>query len=292
MKRLIRILSMLLCLHAMISSAFAAGVNTLTWVEDGVWYEKSTQMFVYRTDVNGSELVRASVCDGMVTTKMVSINADVSAKLMVYHDGALLSSDSYRQIKDAGEYVVMYEDSGVEKRILAFTIIPTVTNAVISYTVPDGFKILQVTLNNQQISFDSNRIDFTEEGDYRVLYHCIRTGMNYSLNFTTDFTGPRLKLANVSDGTAQGPVDISDAKDAYSVQILKDGKEIPFIETLTANGEYLIRLSDDSGNVTTYQFTILIYFSAIGYLALALLVLALAGAIAYVIIARKKLKVR
>jgi len=283
---------MLLCLCTLLGSVFAAGANALTWVEDGVWYEKSTQLFVYRTDMNGAELVRASVCDGMITTKTVSISADVVAKLRVYHDGTLLASDSYRQIKDTGEYVVMYEDGGAEKRILAFTIIPTVTNAVISYTVPDGFKILQVTLNNQQISFDSDRIDFTEEGDYRVLYHCIRTGMNYSLNFTTDFTGPKLKLANVSDGTAQGPVDISDAKDAYSVQILKDGKEIPFNEILTSNGEYLIRLTDDSGNVTTYQFTILIYFSAIGYLALALLILAFAGVIAYVIIARKKLKVR
>ena len=289
MKCVAKIVITLLCLCSLLGSAFASE-STLTWVEDGVWYEKNTQMFVYSADEN--ELVRSSVADGMITTKMVSVNAHSSAKLRIYRDGELLDEELYRQLGDPGEYVVMYHNGSEEKRILSFAVIPAVTNSAVSYRMPEGFEIVQATLDNVPTVFEADYICFSEEGDYRVLYRCIRTGMNYSLNFTTDFTGPVLKLENVSDGMAQGPVDISDAREAYSVQIFKDGEPIEYTDTLSASGDYLICLEDSSGNATSYEFTILIYFNSTAWVMLGGAALLLAGLIVYMVLSRKKLTVR
>ena len=86
MKRVMNILLALVFLLTLTGVAFAADAS-LIWVEDGVWYEKNTQMFVYSADDN--ELLRTSVVDGMITTKMVSVTADVPAKLRIYRNGEL-----------------------------------------------------------------------------------------------------------------------------------------------------------------------------------------------------------
>ncbi len=289
MKCVVKFVIALLCLCSLIGSAVAYEA-TMTKVEDGVWYEKNTQMFVYSADEN--ELVRMSVADGMITTKMVSVSADAPAKLRIYRDGELVSSEFYRQLGDPGEYIVMYQNGSEDKRIAAFSVIPAVTNDAVSYRMPEGFEIIQATLDNQPTDYESDYIRFSGEGDYRVVYRCIRTGMNYSLNFTTDFTGPVLKLEAVTDGIAQGPVDISDAREAYSVQIIKDGKAIEYIDTLTASGDYLISLKDSSGNVTSYEFTILIYFNSTPWIMLGGAIVLIVGLIVYLISSRKKLTVR
>ena len=108
----------------------------------------------------------------------------------------------------------------------------------------------------------------------------------------TDFTGPVLSLQNVKNGLARGSVDISDAKNAASVNIYHDGEKISRKDVLTESGEYYIELADEAGNKTTYYFTILVYFDGNSWLFFALVMLSAVGVIIYLMHSRRHLRVR
>ena len=147
-------------------------------------------------------------------------------------------------------------------------------------------------MNEEPISFEKNYIKLTEEGEYKISYRCLRTNISYQLQLKTDFTGPVLSLAEVKDGKAQGPVDISDAKNAASVTIYHDGEKISRKDVLTESGEYYIELADEAGNKTTYTFTILIYFDGNSWLFFLLMVGSCVLVLIYLVRARRRLRVR
>ena len=99
-------------------------------------------------------------------------------------------------------------------------------------------------------------------------------------------------LENVKDGKAQGPVDISEAKNAAYIAIYHDGKKISRKDVLTESGEYYIELADEAGNKTTYTFTILIYFDGNSWLFFLLMIGSCVLVLIYLVRARKRLRVR
>ena len=127
---------------------------------------------------------------------------------------------------------------------------------------------------------------------YNIRYRCLKTNVSYQLLLQTDFTGPVLSLEEVENGQARGPVDISEAKDAASVNIYHDGEKISRKDVLTESGEYYIELADEAGNKATYSFTILIYFDGNSWLFFLLVISSCVGIVAYLLYSRKHLRVR
>jgi hypothetical protein len=180
----------------------------------------------------------------------------------------------------------------IPERLFAFTIVPKLCNSVTGYALPAGFEMTEASLNDEPVAFEKNYIKLTEEGKYNIHYRCIKTNVSYQLMVQTDFTGPVLSLKNVINGKAQGPVDISDAKNASYVAIYHDGEIIGRREVLTESGEYYIELADEAGNKTTYSFTILIYFDGNSWIFFLLILCSCVGIVIYLLHSRKHLRVR
>jgi hypothetical protein len=63
-------------------------------------------------------------------------------------------------------------------------------------------------------------------------------------------------------------------------------------EELTLSGDYVIVLQDEAGNLTHYEFSILVYLDANSWIFFALVVLAVAGIGVYLYLERKRMRVR
>jgi hypothetical protein len=107
-------------------------------------------------------------------------------------------------------------------------------------------------------------------------------------------TPPALVFEGVEeDGKARGPVTITGYEDGDVVTVLKDGASTYYYgDRLTESGYYTVTAVDDADNVSTYEFTIMIYVDSKGWVFFLILVLVIAAVAAYIIIQRKHLRIR
>lgn len=292
MKKLCFLFAVLTLLCAVAVPAMAAQEAAPVYIAGNTYYDPTGNVFLYYADAASSQVVRSSAADGMITEQAVSVKADAGTALEVYRNGARLDSISEGVFRDPGEYVVMYMGGAVSEQLFSFTIVPEFCNYVTGYTMPVGFEILEATLNGETAEFDKGYIKLTDEGKYNIRYRCNKTNMTYQLAVKTDFTGPVLSLTEVENGAARGPVDISEAGQAAAVNIYHDGEKIAYKDVLTESGEYYIELADKAGNKTTYSFTILIYFDSNSWIFFLMVLSACVGLLAYLMHARKHLRVR
>lgn len=292
MKKLCLLFAVLVFMCAVVVPVLAVQADMPLHIAGNTYYDSAKKAFLYYVNATAAQAVRSNVADGMITEQAVSVKADTGVALEVYLDGEQLQIISGGTFQTPGEYVVMYVGKSVPERLFSFTIVPKLCNSVTSYALPAGFEFTEVSLNKESIVFDKNYIKLTQEGEYNIHYRCIKTNVSYQLQLQTDFTGPVLSLENVKDGKAQGPVDISDAKNAAHVTIYHDGEKIGGRDVLTESGEYYIELADEAGNKTTYSFTILIYFDGNSWMFFLLIICACVGIVIYLVHSRKHLRVR
>jgi hypothetical protein len=63
-------------------------------------------------------------------------------------------------------------------------------------------------------------------------------------------------------------------------------------EELTLSGDYKIILQDEAGNLTDYEFSILVYFDLSSWIFFAMVMLAVVGTGVYLYLERKRMRVR
>ena len=292
MRKLCLLFAVLVLLCAVAMPASAAQADMPLHIAGNTYYDSVEKAFLYYVNATASQVVRSNMADGMITEQAVTVKADAGVNLEVYLNGERLQSISGGTFQTPGEYVVMYVGGAVPERLFSFTIVPKLCNSVTSYALPAGFEFTEASLNEATIPFEKNYIKLTQEGEYNIHYRCVKTNVSYQLLIKTDFTGPVLSLENVKNGKAQGPVDISDAKNAAYVAIYHDGERIGRKDVLTESGEYYIELADEAGNKTTYSFTMLIYFDGNSWLFFLLIFGSCVGIIVYLVHSRKHLRVR
>ena len=293
MKKKLRILFLaLLVIWALSVPALAAELGGPVYVAGSTYYDSANKAFLYYVDGSSGQTIYSSVADGMITAQAVAVKADAGVAFEVYLDGERIENMSGGPFQEPGEYVVMYMGGAVSERIFSFTIVPEQCNYVTGYKLPMGFEMVNATLNDEPVAFDRDYIKLAEEGEYNIQYQCMKTNVPYEFRVRTDFTGPVLSLEEVIDGVARGPVDISDAKNAAVVNLYHDGEKIARKDILTESGEYYIELADEAGNMTTYSFTILIYFDGNSWLFFLLILAACIGVLIYLMHSRKHLRVR
>jgi hypothetical protein len=292
MKKLCLLIMVLVLMGALAAPVRAAQDEMPVHIAGNTYYDSAQKAFLYYVNTSAAQSVRSNAADGMITEQAVSVQADAGVALEVYRNGVRLDRIPTEAFKTPGEYVVMYVGGNVQERLFSFTIIPKVCNSVTGYVLPKGFEITEASLNKEPVSFEKNYIKLTEEGEYKISYRCLKTNVSYQLQLKTDFTGPVLALAGVKDGKAQGPVDISDARNAAYVTIYHDGEKINRKDVLTESGKYYIELSDEAGNKTAYTFTILIYFDGNSWLFFFLIIGSCVAVLIYLVRARRHLRVR
>ena len=99
-------------------------------------------------------------------------------------------------------------------------------------------------------------------------------------------------LEAVENGRARGPVSLADLEDGAAITIQLNGKQEPYREELTESGDYRIWVMDEAGNLTTYEFSILVYFDFNSLVFIGMLVAVLVAVGAYIVLSRKRLEVR
>lgn len=265
--------------------------STRVTVSDGVTYDRDRQGYLYT--VGSTAQLLSTVADGMIVRGEVRLEPDDGVEVTLYKNGTALEQPDLTHISDIGDYVVEATVNAQKYRPLTFSIVGETTCRLSGYTMPTGFSITNVTLDGEEIYYDRSYVSMEKEGYYVISYSCPRNGKTYSLDVTVDTTPPTLALAEVDErGQARGPVSLADIESGASIAITLDGKAINYTSELTESGEYQITLMDKAGNVTTYNFTILLYFNWSSLLFFAIVIGIAVAVCIYIVISRKTLTVR
>lgn len=254
-------------------------------------YNYQTKLFTY--PIAGENCaVTSNVADGMITTDAVTIKVPNGILYSVYCNGKDISGLSLTNITEVGKYVFKIQTKGELTNLFSFQIIGAISSESSRFTLPEEFEFGTVLIDGEEVVPDGNYISMMDEGEYNISYKCRITQMPYNLQVTVDRTPPALKLERVKDGKAGGPVDISDLEEGAQIYITCDGVELDYTPLLEISGTYCIIITDKAGNITEYGFRLLPYLDSKSWLVIATLLVAIAAVVAYLVLEKKKLKVR
>lgn len=261
---------------------------------DGSTYDRQAHTFYYTVD-DYKEDIGCTVANGMVVTSPVSIDIPPDITTTLYSFGEVVTDVDYSNIEEPGSYSLVATGVDSEKQILYFDIVNEKTGRLTSYTLPNGFALLSVTIDGvTQAPNYSRIIDLQKEGNYKISYRCTSTGITYSLNIEVDHTPPDVQFEGVEGTVANGPVTIVGLQDKDIVKVIFNDEEVkaPGNGVLRTVGKYRVTVLDDAENSVTKEFTIRMYLNMQGgiFIGLALSVIIAAGVFMYV--SRKRLKVR
>lgn len=262
-------------------------------LSENAFYDSDKRLYGYTLE-NGDRIY-SNIMDGMIVNDKVQISFDEDREIdiIIYKDGKKLKNPDLTYINDTGEYIVEAKnDDGQVYQIMSFTIVGSITGKIYNYTVPDGFVVQNITYEDEEMPVSGRDVDMTQDGHYVIEYICSRTEVTYTFEVDIDHEPPVLKLKNVKNGVADGPVDISDLEEGATAKITLDGEDYSYRKTLTRSGKYKIIVKDKAGNQSIYEFEILMYFNMSSIAFFGIVGLIIAGVVIYLMIQRKKLKIR
>ena len=272
------------------ASSLEIGQVTLA---NGQYYDFASERYLFDVADSPGAMLQASVAYGMVTTEPVSIVLPGGMSATLYRDGIPVEEPIWAEITDPGCYVLSVSGSANQSsQPLRFTILSAVTNQLESYRVPVGFSVTSVLRDGNPVTFQPQEADLSEDGLYSVSYRCNSAAIPYVLTVQVDHTPPVLALEAVKDGSARGPVDLSDAEEGATVEIALDGRKIPYSALLTQTGSYQVAIRDAAGNSNLYSFSILLYFNFNSFLFIGLVLAAVIALAVYLLFSRKHLRIR
>ena len=256
-------------------------------------YDVDTSSFVFTSARYATE-VSANVADGMITREPVVILVPEGVSSFLYMDGNQVEQPDYNNISEPGAYVFRLGGGTETDDLFSFTIVSETTGAVSYYDLPEGFQVSSVNLDGTDVTDARTRVNLLEEGEYQIVYDCTKANLSYSLILNIDHTAPELVFEGVDErGIARGPVTFSGLGKGESVTATRDGREFNLRgDTLTGTGEYELTATDQAGNTSIYEVTILLYLNAQSVVFLALFVAVVAAVIIYLEYQRRRMRVR
>ena len=270
-------------------STSSVGGN-LILINQSVIYDREKRAFVHSTS---REQIYSNVASGMTTTESVWLIVPEGITFHLYKDGKLIDDVDYSNISEPGAYTLTGDEVIDNTEIMHFTIVSPVTGQLSRFQVPDGFLISSALCNGSKIAAERTYVDMTTEGDYDIAYRCPVTETMHLFRVTVDHTPPVLALAEVrEDGTAKGPVNISDLEEGAQIGIWLNNKEIHYEETLTRNGRYTIVVTDEAGNMNTYAFTIRVYYNTNSVIFFIAIIAVGIGVGIYALYSRRHMRIR
>lgn len=264
--------------------------NRIT-VSDNILYDPDEHRFVFDMSNVGAGEVKCNISDGVLTNGPVRLESDVITILEVYKDGEKLDSSDLSEITEPGSYVVNAFINGQTIRVMGFTLIEQYTSME-SYQLPKNYVVESLTYNGEAIECDPYVVYFDYEGDYVLTLCCGVSHTLYDIFLTIDKTPPVLALSNVKDGVAKGAVSLADREEGSELYIEYNNTEIIPVEELTATGSYFVVNTDAAGNRVEYKFDIVVAVNASTVWFIVIFVLIAAGITVYLLMSRKKMRIR
>ncbi|MCR5281839.1 MAG: hypothetical protein K6E18_00570 [Lachnospiraceae bacterium] len=261
-------------------------------ISDRLFYDSSLGGFIYFSELFKTDII-SNVADGMIVTEPVSINLPEDVKATLYCNNEAVNAPDFTHITQPGSYFVELGEGSAVERLMEFTIVGGITGAISYYTMPEGFLVDTVTLDDVRKQSRRSRVEMLREGTYEIKYSCPKANIFYTLKTKIDHTPPKLVFKGLKkNGTARGKVSWEGLGAGESMDISMDGEQIdPGRTQLEKPGKYILTVMDQAGNKTIYQFTILLYLHTKGMFFGGLLAL-LALAMLYMQISRQKMRVR
>ena len=277
-----------------VGSSSSSSEQTVT-VMTGVSYDRKSHMFVYSVP-DTDEVISCSAASGMVTTEAVTLNVPSDVTTTLYKNGDPLDKTETNKIKDEGAYSLVLSGSDSKSQFLTFTIVPSKTGALSVFQVPAGFSLMSVMIDDekQTYSVGANTVDLKKEGRYDIDYRCTAIGVNFSLSLTIDHTPPEVTFEGIKNGIARNPVGIKGVEKSDTITVLRDGEEMNLSKdhVIRSTGKYVVTVTDDAGNSVTEKFEIKFYLNEQGWFFGLLILTIIVLAIVYMIMSKKKLRVR
>lgn len=264
-------------------------------VMTGVSYDRKSHMFVYSVP-NTDYVISCSVASGMVTTETVSLSVPSDLTATLYKNGESVDKTDLTKIKDEGAYSLVLSGNDSKSQFLTFTIVPSKTGTLSVFQIPSGFSLVNVMIDDekQTYSVGANIVDMQKEGKYVIDYRCTSIEVNFNLSVTIDHTPPEVTFEGIKNGIAKNPVSIKGVEKSDTVKVLRDGEKINLSKDLVIRspGKYVVTVTDDAGNSVSEKFEIKFYLNEQGWFFGVLILTIIVLAVVYMIMSRKKLRVR
>lgn len=273
------------------SAATDEQLASRVYINENLYFEKDTNRYVYIvTDVDNAE-IGCTVADKMIVNGPVSISFSPIYTVSLIKNGQEVDT-ALDNITEPGTYIVRLLGNGTVNNVLTFTIVGQNTNLT-QYVLPADCEMIYCTLNQKEIPYDQGSINFKDEGIYYVEYRNTMSKQNHSFVTMVDHTSPELTFSGVTDGKAKGAVVINGIEDGDDIFVTLDGTYYePNGNVLNTVGKYFVRATDSAGNTSEYYFDIVVALDVYTVLFLILFIILIAGLLVYLMIGRRKMKVR
>ncbi len=232
---------------------------------------------------NGRELV-SNVPAGYIGPGSVEIVIPEGEACELYRNDEQIEYIPGNSLMDSGVYRVSLDGNE-----FTFAIASDV-NRMELYPAPLGMRFTKGTLNGEELSLNTDRYVYMgQEGNYVFVLEGTE-GQQMEFGLKKDTTAPEASVT-IEGGTATIQY-LSD--DISRITLEKDGTVVEGFSGYQVDtpGSYRLTVADSAGNQGVASFTLKYSVNKYGIAAVILLVLALAGIVAYVIHVKKTIKIR
>lgn len=275
------------------SSDLRSEVADYIRIDSETTYSQQEDLYYKYVEGYGDRALISNVLDGMYTRSAVNITVASGIVYTMYKNGVAESGMDISEITEPGSYALaMYDGSSNPVTPLSFTILGEYTN-ISRVDLPDTCDLVNVVYEGEEVVTNSNSVELQNEGHFTINFMCGLAGRTYSIDFVRDVTPPVLELKEVNEkGYASSAVSIADLEEGAQCLILRNDEVEPVTALLKDSGRYQIVVTDAAGNSNEYNFTIRTYFNYVSITFLLVFTALLAGLVTYVVIAKKRLRVR
>ena len=211
----------------------------------------------------------AGVENGGYTNETVFVEWTDEVTVMATKDGEIIGYNSGDELKDDGEYVIVFENFDGEKLVYKFVIDTIAPELTVSGTtrgskgkddVSVGFTesdlIVQLYKDGELAGDYVSETLITESGKYKVVA-TDKAGNVSEVEFEIDKIAPTLVITGVENGgQTSGRVTLSE-ESTVTVKLNDETIDYEIGATLTKVGKYTVTVTDECGNESVYEFEII-----------------------------------
>ena len=203
---------------------------------------------------------------GGISNGGVRVIAKEELKIDMYRNKEKIDYNFEQILYDDGFYEFILTDEIGNQLYFDFTILNTPLGRI-EKRLDESVEIIEIQMNDEIIPLDiqDNTLYLVDEAEYIVTVFDKSQIKNFSFKLRIDTTPPALVLVGVENGgfTKNEVSTRSPSETPIYIQASADGEEFEYNvgDKMTNAGSYKLLVSDQAGNQTEYQFTIVYSFN-------------------------------